>query len=263
MIVCADDYGLSDGINEAILELCHRGKLTAVSCMVALERCDAQTMARLRELKSKVDIGLHLCFTDVGLPLSRCSTWPGGQPPQLPSFLKLVARSFLGVGGEHLAWTVGAQYELFIQKCGARPHFIDGHLYAHQLPPVADALEAFVLNLPAESRPYIRNTDLSWAELRSRRLPWLKAAFIGRAGRRMRRRLRKADIPTNQGFAGIYDFKRFRRYPSYLLRFVECLPNSTGILVVHPGHGEDWREQELAALQEFVFAPGKLNRFEC
>jgi len=55
MIVCADDYGLSDGIDEAILELCRRGKLSAVSCMVALERCCAESMARLSELKSSVD----------------------------------------------------------------------------------------------------------------------------------------------------------------------------------------------------------------
>ena len=262
MIVCADDYGLSDGINEAILELCRRARLTAVSCMVALERCDAQSMARLRELKSSVDIGLHLCLTEVGLPLSRCSAWAEGHRPQLPSFPKLVARSFFGVGVEHLARTVAAQYELFIQKCGATPDFIDGHLYAHQLPRVADSLEAFVSGLPAGSRPYIRNADLSLLELKSRYLPWLKAAFIGRAGRRMRQRLIKAHIRTNQGFAGIYDFKRFREYPSYLPRFVDCLPHKNGILVVHPGHGEDWREQEFATLQEFVFPPRKLNRFE-
>jgi len=262
MIVCADDYGLSDGINEAILDLCRRGKLTAVSCMVALERCDAQSMARLCEFESSVDIGLHLFLTDVGLRLSTCSARPVGQPPQLPSFPKLITRLFLGVELPHLARTVLAQYELFVQKRATRPDFIDGHLYVHQLPQVAGAVEAFVRGLPAESRPYVRNTDLSLSELRSRRLPWLKASIIGGAGRRMRQRMRKAGIRTNQGFAGIYDFKRFRQYPSYLPRFVECLPHRNGILVTHPGRGEDWREQELAALQEFAFPPGKLNRFE-
>src|SRR5262249_43449486 len=101
MIVCADDYGLSDGIDEAILDLCRRGKLTAVSCMVGLERCSAESMAPLCELKSSVDIGLHLCLTYVGLPFSESSVWPGGQPPQLPSFPKLLARSYLGVEASH------------------------------------------------------------------------------------------------------------------------------------------------------------------
>jgi len=262
MIVCADDYGLSDGIDEAIHDLCRRGKLTAVSCMVAFERCDAQSMARLREFKSRVDIGLHLCVTDVGLRLSECSAWPGGQPPQLPSFLGLLFRSFRGADARQWVEMISAQYELFVQKYGARPDFIDGHLYAHQLPGVAGAVEAFMLSLPAESRPYVRNTYMSLAELRSRRLPWLKAAVIGRLGGQMRQRLRKAGIRSNQGFAGIYDFKRFREYPGYFPRFVECLFYRNGILVVHPGRGEEWREQELATLHAFAFPPGKLNRFD-
>src|ERR1043166_8770707 len=262
MIVCADDYGFSDGIDEAILDLCRRGKLSAVSCMVALERCSAQSMARLCEFKSRVDIGLHLCLTDVGLRLTECSAWPGRQPPQLPSFLRLLFRSFRRAGDRQWVEIISAHYELFVQKYGTRPDFIDGHLYAHQLPRVAEVVEPFVLSRPAESRPYVRNTDLSWPAPRSRRLPWLKAAFIGRAGRQMRQRLRKAGIRTNQGFAGIYDFKRFDQYSGYLPRFVECLPHRNGILVTHPGHGEAWREQELAALREVAFPPGKLNRFE-
>jgi hypothetical protein len=157
--------------------------------------------------------------------------------------------------------TVAAQYELFLQKSGAKPGFIDGHLHAHQLPGVAGAVEAFVLSLPAESRPYVRNTHLPLAKLRSRRLPWLKAAFIGGFGGQMRQRLRKAGIRTNEGFAGIYDFKRFREYPGYLPRFLECLPNPNGMLVAHPGRGDNWREQELTTLREFAFSPGALNRF--
>jgi hypothetical protein len=158
--------------------------------------------------------------------------------------------------------TVAAQYDLFLRKCGVRPDFLDGHLHVHQLPRVASAVEAFVLSLPAESRPYVRNTHLPLSELRSRRLPWLKAGFIETFGRPMLQRLSHAGIRTNRGFAGIYDFKKFREYPAYLPRFLECLPNPNGILVVHPGCGEDWREQELKTLREFEFSPGILNRFE-
>ena len=262
MILCADDYGLSDDIDEAILELCRLGRLSAVSCMVALERCGAGSMARLLALKSKVDIGLHLCLTDEGLALSAGNTWPGGRPPQLPSFPNLLSRVLRGAGRREMVATVAAQYELFLRKCGAKPDFIDGHLHAHQLPGIASAVEAFVLSLPAESRPYVRNTHLPLSELRSRRLPWLKPVFIGGFGGQMRQRLRAAGIRTNQGFAGIYDFKRFREYPGYLPRFLECLPNPNGMLVVHPGRGDDWREQEWATLREFAFPPGALNRFK-
>jgi chitin disaccharide deacetylase len=262
MILCADDYGLSDGVNEAILELCALGRLSAVSCMVALERCDAEAMDRVLALKSKVDVGLHLCLTDERLTLSACPMWPGGRPPQLPSFRKLLSRSLLGMNRQGIAESIATQYKLFQQKSGARPDFIDGHLHIHQLPGVAGALEAFVLSLPAESRPYVRNTHLPLSELRSRHLPWVKAAFIGGFGRRMRHRLGRAGIRTNRGFAGVYNFKRFAEFPAFLPRFVECLPHANGMLVAHPGRGEPWRERELASLREFPFPRGTIHRFQ-
>ena len=70
MIICADDYGLREDIDRAILELCNRRRLTAVSCMVLFERCNAGALKRLLAHEGNVDIGLHLCLTDEGLPLS-------------------------------------------------------------------------------------------------------------------------------------------------------------------------------------------------
>ena len=77
----------------------------------------------------------------------------------------------------------------------------------------------------------------------------------------MQRKLRAAGVSTNQGFAGIYDFQNWRNYGAYLPRFVACLPEPNGILVVHPGFDEDWRRAELEALFGFTFAEGMPNRF--
>ena len=71
MILCADDYGLREDIDEAILELCGLGKLTAVSCMVGLESCTAQSLGKLLRQESALDIGLHLCLTHEDLPAPR------------------------------------------------------------------------------------------------------------------------------------------------------------------------------------------------
>src|SRR6266536_4724549 len=76
MIVCADDYGLRDDINEAILELAGLRKLSAVSCLVALDRCGSGTMKKLLRHDAALDIGLHLCLTDEGLPLSASRAGP-------------------------------------------------------------------------------------------------------------------------------------------------------------------------------------------
>ena len=262
MIICADDYGLRDDIDLAILELCSLGRLSAVSCMVALERCEAGTLQKLLEHQTKVDIGLHLSLADETLP--RCANAASASSsPHFPAYGDFLWRALLGrFRARDVFLQVSAQYELFLKKCGRRPDFIDGHLHVHQLPGVRDGLIEFVLSLPSGARPYLRNTSEPLANLRRARVPWVKAAFIGAFGKRMLARLRSAGLPTNDGFAGIYDFRNWRRYPEYFPRFTACLSDRNGILVVHPGGREDWRRQEFATLREFPLAPGTPNRFQ-
>jgi len=250
MIICADDYGLSDDVDRAILELCGAGRLSAVSCMVVLERCDSGTLKKLLAHQDQVDVGLHFCVAD--------ETLPG-----FPAYGPYLRRSLLGrISPHEIFLKVSAQYETFLQKCGRRPDYIDGHLHAHQLPGVREGLIQFVQSLPANVRPYIRNTCEPLQNLRRLKLPWLKASFIGAFGKRMLADLRAAGLATNDGFAGIYDFRSWRKYPDYFPRFVACLGARNGILVVHPGGREDWRRQEFETLRAFPFAPGAVQRFQ-
>jgi hypothetical protein len=261
MIVCADDYGLRDDIDLAILNLCDSGRLSAVSCMVALERCTPSAMSAIQGYRDSVDIGLHFCLTNEAQPLSPSSAWRG-QPEPFPEYGPLLRRALRGKARrEEIAAQVAAQYELFLEKAGRRPDHIDGHLHIHQLPGIRDGLMDFVRTLPANRWPYIRNTALSVRELWQRRLPWTKSALIGNFGARMRRILEAEHVPTNLGFSGIYDFRRWRQYPVYLPKFIACLEQPNGILVVHPGEDEDWRRQEFKMLGEFPFTVGMPNRF--
>ena len=260
MILCADDYGMSEDIDRAILELCASGRLSAVSCMVALERCGTEALKPLLEHQAGVDIGLHLCLADEtlsGLAGALTVTEP------LPSFAVYLRQTLSRrVQARQIARQVAAQYELFLKKCGRTPDFMDGHLHAHQLPGVREGLIEFASSLPAGDRPYLRNTRPPLRDLRHQRAPWLKAAFIGAFGKRMLVQLRAAGLPTNDGFAGIYDFRKWRSYPDYFPAFAACLPGRNGILVVHPGEVENWRRQELATLRAFPFAHGLPNRFQ-
>lgn len=258
MIICADDYGLREDIDEAILELCGARKLSAVSCMAALRRCDAAAMTRLLKHQSHVDVGLHLCLTDEGLPLSFSESTLSEQR----SFSVLLRRALLGqVRPQDVYRLVSIQYELFVQKSGRTPSHIDGHLHAHQLSSVRRGLLDFVLSLAPANRPYIRNTQLAIGEVRRRGLPWRKAALIGWFGARMKRSLRTAGVQTNEGFAGIYEFADWRRYPEYLPKFAASLHDANGILVVHPGLKEEWRKQECAALRAASLG-AIVNRFQ-
>jgi len=261
MILCADDYGLSSDVDQAILELASSGRLTAVSCMVLFERCTPEILADLRAHESKVDIGLHLCLTDEGLPLSATQGYPLKAKP-LPAFGAVLKRALRGsLPASEVASQVATQYELFLKKCGRRPDYIDGHLHVHQLPGARKGLVDFVLSLPPQSRPYVRNTEMSLTQLIRNRLPWLKSAFIGAFGSRMSRQLRSASISTNTGFAGIYDFRRWNKYPDYFPRFIACLSGTNSLMVVHPGHQEEWRREEFSSIKQFNFPPGLLTRF--
>jgi predicted glycoside hydrolase/deacetylase ChbG (UPF0249 family) len=257
MIICADDYGLREDIDRAILELCGLGKLSAVSCMVLFERCDPAALRRLLTHQAKVDIGLHLCLTGERLPLS-----PPLAESHLTDFKSLFWHAMFGqIKRQEIFRQVSIQYELFMAKCGRRPDYIDGHLHAHQLPGVRSGLIDFVSSLPPEHKPYVRNTRMSVGEMRHLKLSWAKAAFISALGMRMQRALHTRAVATNDGFAGIYSFKKWQSYPRYLPKFVECLHKPNGILVVHPGFNEDWRKQEFESLQKFILNE-ESNRFQ-
>jgi len=238
IVLCADDYGIAPGVGRAIRDLLGRGRLSATSCMVVSPDFAAEGPL-LTPYIGRADIGLHLTLTQ-GRSLGRL---------MLAAYTRRLDR-------EATAAEVERQVARFTQIVGRPPDFIDGHLHVHQLPGVRAGLIEFVLSLPAEGRPYIRNTRLRLRKLWKRRLPWLKAASIGVFGARMLAELRAAGLATNQGFAGVYNFRNWRRYPEYLPRFVQCLDNPNGILVVHPGNKTEWRRQELEALRGFTFPSG-------
>ena len=250
MIICADDYGLREDIDEAVLDLCRLRRLSAVSCLAALERCNAQCLARLCRL-DQIDVGLHLCLTHENLPLSPPAATHLGPLP----FATLLRRDLFGrLRPEDVRREVAGQYELFVEKSGQKPSHIDGHLHVHQFPSVRLGLVDFVLGLPAAGRPYIRNTKLNLSELRRRGLPWRKAMLINWFGVRTQCALSRSGLLTNEGFSGIYDFREWPRYRDYFPKFAAGLRHPNGILVVHPGRLEDWRRAEYSALLGSPFA---------
>ncbi len=256
MIICADDYGLAADIDAAIVELANTRRLSAVSCMTLFERCGKSTLAPLLALGNAIDIGLHLCLTNEELTPSRTPINP------MPSFGTLLRRALSRrLEQTEMECAIREQYNAFFTKTGRHPDFIDGHLYVHQLPGIRQALIRFLQTLQCSPPPYVRNTALPIQELRVRGLPWKKATFIGLFGRRMAKLLATHRIPSNRGFAGIYDFRDCGRYPEYLPRFIDCLRHTNGLLVVHPGTAADWRRQETQALLNFHFPSGCPNRF--
>ena len=71
--LCADDYGISPGVNSAIRELIARGRLNATSVMVVTSAIGRDEVARLKEAAAKnprCAIGLHVTLTAPFRPLT-------------------------------------------------------------------------------------------------------------------------------------------------------------------------------------------------
>src|SRR5215208_5567873 len=72
--LCADDYGISPGVNAAIRDLIVRGRINATTAMVmapSLHRSEAIALSMLNTGEPRVSIGLHLTLTAPFNPLSK------------------------------------------------------------------------------------------------------------------------------------------------------------------------------------------------
>ena len=221
MIICADDFGMTEDINCATAQLARAGKIDAVSCMVNKPFFTASELAVL----GYVQLGLHFTLAET---------------PQ--EFRNLVLRAYTRrLNRQEICAEIAVQYERFEKVAGRKPDFIDGHLHVQQLPVVRDALIEFVLNRCGDTPPRVRNAAMPLRQCS------LKSLFISAPGRVLKRKLRKAGIPTNDGFGGIYNYADFMRYPQYLEKFLSTVPEN-GIIMVHPGLNEPWRRAEYDAL---------------
>jgi predicted glycoside hydrolase/deacetylase ChbG (UPF0249 family) len=71
--LCADDYGLSEGVNRAIRDLIGRGRLNATSVMVvgaAIGRDEVAALMRVAAASPHCAIGLHATLTAPFRPLT-------------------------------------------------------------------------------------------------------------------------------------------------------------------------------------------------
>jgi predicted glycoside hydrolase/deacetylase ChbG (UPF0249 family) len=229
LILCADDFGLSQPISETIAGLAMDGKINAVSCMAATrswER-DAKLLAML---PAKVQLGLHLVLTDCPPVTAMPRLAPRGALPSLAELERRARQRRLP--SLEIASEAKAQIDRFVAGAGRSPDFVDGHQHVHVLPGIRDAvLDAVGRDAPSA---WIRDcTDRADAILaRPFRLKAIGSAFHSRniARDAARRRLR-----CNRGFAGHYGFTGDyeRLFPRFLRR-----PGPNHLIMCHPGAGQ-------------------------
>jgi chitin disaccharide deacetylase len=140
--VNADDFGLSDGVNEGIVRTFTHGIVRSTSLMVRMPA--AESAAALSREHSGLGVGLHL---DVG-------EWKLEGDDWVALYERVPADD-----AEQLEEEVRTQFALFHQLMGRGPTHVDSHQHAHTREPlrsivksIARAMELPLRHVSAHSR---------------------------------------------------------------------------------------------------------------
>jgi predicted glycoside hydrolase/deacetylase ChbG (UPF0249 family) len=234
--LCADDYGLSPGVNRAIRDLIARGRLNATSAMVVGPALGRDEIAALREAAAnnpRCAIGLHVTLTAPFHPLTmHFRPLEGGL--FLP-FAKLLRAGLMRrLDPEIIRAEVSTQLAAFAEKFGRAPDFVDGHQHVQLFPQVRDGFLAAVKHAAPDA--WVRQGGR--AQRLARRLRSPKALLLDILSVQFRHSAARANIAFNPAFAGAYDFSRASDFAGLLPQFLDGLPDG-GLIMCHPGFVDD------------------------
>ncbi|UGY19917.1 ChbG/HpnK family deacetylase [Bradyrhizobium septentrionale] len=233
--LCADDYGLSDGVNRAIRDLIERGRLNATSVMTVTPAIGREAAAALQAsvtCSPRCAIGLHVTLTAPFRPLTMHFR-PLDGDMFLP-FAKLLRAGLMRrLDAELVHAEVLAQLDAFHDLFGRAPDFVDGHQHAQLFPQVRDGfLRAVKERAPqAWVRQCGRDGPLA-------RLVGPKALVLNVLSTQFRAKATRAGLTFNPAFAGAYDFTRENDFAALMRGFLDGMPDG-GLVMCHPGFVDD------------------------
>jgi len=265
LIINADDFGLTSGVNRAIVELHQGGVLTSTTLMARAGATDEAL--RLALQNPTLGVGCHVVLADGQpvLPPAQVSSLVDRQTgfffPPLTAFL---SRLFSGrIRGAEIEAEATAQIAL-LQAAGLRLTHIDTHKHTHMFPPVLEPLlrAARKSGVRAVRNPF----EPEWAVRVTPRASLVRAAEVAalrRLGPFFRRLIARAGIATTDGTIAVAGTGTFDA--ATVRALLGELPEGTWELVTHPGYNDaeldkvrtrlrDSRDKErlaLAAVREF------------
>ena len=236
LIVNADDFGLTPGVNRAIFELHHAGVLTSATLM-AIGESFVEAAGVAREAKG-FGVGCHVTLVD-GQALVRNSPLAAGAGGQLRPTLGSFVRDLLRGRMPEAAIEAEATAQIRrLQDAGVRVTHVDTHKHTHMFPGVYRPLlrAALACGVGAIRNPF----EPEWS-LRSTR----NAGLVRRAEVRGLRALRKgfvaatrrAGVASTEGAIGVLATGTLDA--ATLRRFVDEMPAGTWELCCHPGYQDD------------------------
>lgn len=268
LIINADDFGLTAGVNRAIAESHQRGVVTSATLMANSQAFeDAINTARSLHGATPLSIGCHVVLLDGEplLPADKVTTLlqsGNGRCRFRDSLNDFAVASFrhkLNPG--EIEAEASAQIDR-IQAAGITPSHLDTHKHAHMFPAVLGPLlrAAKSRGVKAVRNPFGQVWPLPLASLLRTRQVWTRFAQLNvlrnYAGN-FRREVKAHGLQTTDGSlgvlaTGVLDMKLFTA-------IIESMPEGTWEFVCHPGYSDaeldgvhtrlrQSREQELSLL---------------
>jgi hopanoid biosynthesis associated protein HpnK len=238
LIINADDFGLTSGVNRAIVELHRDGVLTSTTLMAkAAATTEAVNLARATP---SLGVGCHVVLVD-GEPVlppsevpSLIDTKTGRFPRDLTAFLR---RLYTGrIRAAEIEAEAGAQIAL-LQNSGVPLTHVDSHKHTHMFPPVLEPLlrAARKAGIGAVRNPF----EPEWAVRVTPRASLLRTAEVialRRLGPFFRRIIARATMATPDGTIAVAGTGTFDS--DTVRALLGELPEGTWELVTHPGYND-------------------------
>jgi predicted glycoside hydrolase/deacetylase ChbG (UPF0249 family) len=240
LIINADDFGLTPGINRSIIELHQAGVLTSATLMAtgpAFEHAVAVARAN-----PALGIGCHIVFTD-GTPASPPEKIPTLIGPDRknfrPSLISFLRALLLGqIREEDIAREAYAQITR-LQQAGINITHVDTHKHTHLFPattrPLLKALEGSRISAIRNPFEPAFTQQLAHADLKRR----LQISLLNRLQSSFDRhpQIRNRQVLTTQGTVGVSATGNLNA--TTLAQILNALPpEGTYELVCHPGFND-------------------------
>jgi hopanoid biosynthesis associated protein HpnK len=238
LIINADDFGLTTGVNRAILELHKAGVLTSATLMA--KAAATEEAIELARSTPSLGVGCHVVLVD-GEPVLPARELPtlvdqrtGRFHPTLGAFLPRLLSG--RIRGSEIEAEAAAQIAL-LQSRGVALTHIDTHKHAHMfsavLRPVLRAAQK--AGIRAVRNPF----EPAWSRRATPRAPWLRRTEVNllRLLRPLFRRIvAEEGFATTDGATGVLATGTLDAVT--VASLLRSMPAGTWELVSHPGYND-------------------------